>query len=214
MLAESDFLRKFGIVHRTDRDAEIPLLREFIERHGPYDSVLDVGSHGLMYAEEIRRCTITFHMCDVVVDHNVSGLAEYFYEGNFNELELNRYDLITCVSTLEHAGISTYRGDYRRERLKMFKKCLKLARKYLWISFPVGQPYFIPDQLAIIPETSFKTFHRLAGDVGEVTTRFLYTQGAQAGHPWIEHDRTNVALKIPYIDFIGNQSICVMEVVK
>jgi hypothetical protein len=42
----------------------------------------------------------------------------------------------------------------------------------------------------------------------------LYTQGAQAGHPWYEHEKRDVAVKIPYIDYIGNQSICVMEIEK
>jgi hypothetical protein len=214
MIKDTDFKRIFEVNRKTDRDAELPLLYEFLDRHGPFDSVLDVGSFGIEYAEKIRGLTDTFHACDIEVDDRLLDIVDEFYAGNFNSIRFNRkYDLVLCVSTLEHAGLSTYKGDYRKERVKMFNKCVTLAELFLWISFPVGQAYVYPDQLAIVPASVLAKFESKVEEM-QVTQRFLYTQGAQAGHFWIEHDKREVATKIPYVDYIGNQSICVMEAVK
>ena len=114
---------------------------------------------------------------------------------------------------IEHAGVSTYKADYKQEQFDMFKRCLDLSNKYVWISFPIGQEYTYPDELSIITREMFDMWESMVKD-HKVTKRFFYTQGAQAKHPWREHTNEYVMFRIPYIDFIGNQTIAVLEIDK
>ena len=99
------------------------------------------------------------------------------------------------------------------EQNKLFIKCLKLAKKYVWISIPVGQPYVYPNELSIITERQLMHWENLVSKF-KVKERFLYSQGPQAGHPWYEHNKRDFAIRVPYVDFVGNASICVLEIDK
>jgi hypothetical protein len=217
-LEMTDFIREFPVVFKTDRDCEIPLLTEFISRHGPLGSLLDIGAHwsGHHYVRPLRGMVrqwdgIDIQPCDDVTRHLLSD----YYVGNANTepFEPKSYDAVICVSTIEHSGVSTYQGDYVLERNRLFSRCLSLAKKYVWISFPVGQECVCPGQMAIITEKDLRSFEEKS-KAYKVQKRFIYSQGPQAGHPWREHEKREVALSVPYMGFIGNQSICVMEIEK
>jgi hypothetical protein len=218
MLKITDFIREFPIVKKTDRDCEAVVLKEFITNLPSFESALDVGCHSSKdeggYAETIRAKVKRYDGIDIVADPRLSGFLDYQYVGNVNTFDFTtKYDLVTCVSVIEHTGLSTYKADPLTERMGMFMKCLELAKEYMWISFPVGQEYTYPDQLSIITEKILKRWETLTNNF-IVKKRFFYTQGAQAGHPWYEHRKRDVALKIPYLDYIGNQSICILEIDK
>lgn len=214
MLSSKDFIREFPIKYRTDRDVEVPLLLEFLEETRP-TSLLDVGAHWshASYAPEVRKLVKTYDAVDILPDPQMADIVDHYYVGKLGDhLErLPKYDTVICVSTLEHAGISTYKGNYLAERFGLFRQCLELAEKNAWFSFPVGQNYCYPDELAVVTRGHLKTLKALA--VGRlIEERFFLTQGCPVGHPWYEHQKKDVALKIPFIDFIGCQSLCVMEV--
>lgn len=219
MLKLEDFVREFPVNRKTDRDSEAPLLLEWLQNK-QFESVLDVGCHSSLtdggYAEELRRRAKLYDGIDIREDSRMEGFLNHYLVGNANERFTNEsslYDAVVCVSTIEHAGLSTYKGSNEEEKVKLFETCLKLAKRYVWISFPVGQPYVYPDQLSVITDKQLEGFETLTSNY-KVKQRFLYNQGPQAGHPWREHTKRDVAVKIPYIDFIGNQSICVMEIEK
>lgn len=209
-------LRQFSVIKKTDRDAEIPLFLEFLKFH-PVETFLDVGAHYSTYngyAPDVRKLIKRYDGIDIIPDPEATKILDNFYVGNANDYPLMQYDMVACISTIEHAGVSTYKvQDPFVERNKLFLTCLELAKKYLWISFPVGQEYTYPNELSIITDKQLKHWENLISNY-KVTERFLYTQGAQAGHPWYEHTKREVALRIPYVDYIGNQSICVLEVEK
>jgi len=213
MLRSKDFIREFPIKYRTDRDVEAPLLLEFLEETKPV-SLLDVGAHWshASYAPEVRKLVKTYDAVDVLPDPQTEDIVDNYYVGKLEDHldRLPKYDVVTCVSTLEHAGLSTYKGNYWTERIDLFCQCLVLAER-VWFSFPVGQDYLYPNELAVVTGDHLRIFEEEAGG-RQIKERFFYTQGCQSDHPWYEHQKKDVALKIPFIDFIGCQSLCVMEV--
>jgi len=226
MLSMPDFVREFPVVLKTDRDCETPLVTEFIQSRAPIGSLLDIGAHysGHHYAHALRKYISRYDGIDIQPpDHDTKHMLDHYYTGNANmfSFELDQYDAVICVSTIEHAGVSTYQGDYVTERMSLFQRCLALARKHMWISFPVGQPYVCPGQMAIITEEHLKEFEQMVylvtfGQLGnnKVKERFFYSQGPQASLPWREHTNREAALSVPYMPFIGNQSIAVLEIDK
>lgn len=219
---EKDFIREFPIVNRTDRDVENVLIEEYVKSKMP-ESLLDVGAHFTAdeyhYAHKIRPYIKRYDGIDIINDPVADKVLDHFYVGNANTYRIDaissigKYDIVICVSTIEHAGLSTYKADYVEERMKLFESCLLYAKKYLWISFPIGQEYIFPNELAPVTDKQLKRWETLTSNFN-VKERFFYTQGAQAGHPWYEHTKRDVAVKIPYIDYIGTQSICILEIEK
>lgn len=216
MLKITDFIREFPVVTKTDRDVERPLVIEWL-RNKHFERVLDIGCHSSAheggYAKEVRNHAKLYDGIDIIRDDRLDGILDHQFVGNANTYSLEQYECVLCVSTIEHAGLSTYKADYQKERMELFKRVINLSTNYVWISFPLGQPYVYSDQLAVIPATTLKVWEGLVSKY-KVKQRYFYTQGAQAGHPWYEHEKRNVAVRIPYIDYVGNSSICVMEVEK
>lgn len=217
MLSTKDFLRTFPVNLRTDRDCETPMVVEWAKKHSQIASLLDVGAHwsGNHYARELRGLVNHYDGIDIQPPDDVTkSILNGYFVGNATDYKFDReYEAVICVSTIEHAGVSTYKGDYVKERMKLFERCLALTKKHFWISFPVGQPFVYEGEFAIITKEHLQAFEEIAKGC-TIKKRFFYNQGPQAGHPWYQHTKKDVAFSIPYMNFIGNQSICVMEVDK
>lgn len=217
--AENDIIRRFPVISRTDRDAEAVVLTEYVNGLPPIKSALDVGCHSSRdegrYAEAIKGRVKRYDGIDIKHDPRLDGFLDNYFVGNVNDFVFpQKYDLVTCVSTIEHTGLSTYKADPLTERMGMFMKCLELSNKYVWISFPLGQEYTFPDQLSVITEKILKRWEGLTSNF-KVKERFFYNPGGpQSGSAWIEHSKRDVAVKIPYIDMNGNQSIGLLEIEK
>jgi hypothetical protein len=217
MLAHKDFLRVFPVNLKTDRDCETPMVTEWVKKYSPFGSLLDIGAHwsGHHYAREIRNHVGQYDGIDIQPPDDLTrSILNGYFVGNVNDYHFDHlYDAVICVSTIEHAGVSTYKGDFLKERLKLFERALSITRKHFWISFPVGQPYVFEGEFAIVTEDHVAAFEQIAKGC-TIKKRFFYSQGPQAGHPWYQHAKKAVAFKVPYMEFIGNQSIAVMEVTK
>lgn len=220
MLRSEDFVREFPINLKTDRDAESPILKEWIEKISPIESLLDVGcatsrSDG-NYADFVRTHVKRYDGIDIMNDPHTAEILDNYYVGNAVDYPFDRkYDVVICVSVIEHAGLSTYKKtNPKEERDNLFKRCLELSNKYLWISFPTGLPYTYPDQLSVITEDQLKYWESLVKNF-KVTERFLHNSaGPQAGTPWREHRKREAACLQQYFDYIGDQSITILEVEK
>ena len=223
-LAQKDFLIGYLVDKKCDRDCEVPNLIDYIKSRAPVKFLLDVGcaySH-LSYAKKIRDFIVGYHGVDVMPCPETEKIIDYYRVGNATDqiFYFEKYDLVICVSVIEHAGLSTYSAFFRRERYRLFERLLDLAQKGIWISFPVGLEYIVcneqghPDFCPITRE-DLEYFEGLAEEKGwKFKERFFYNQGPQAGFNWYEHQDRDLALKIPYIDFVGNQSNCIMELSK
>ena len=212
------WLKDLPIDTRTDRDAETPTLLEFVRKHKP-TTLLDVGAHHTyaFYAPEVRKIATVYDGIDILPDETTTDLLDNYIVGNANthDWQDKKYDMVICVSTLEHAGLSTYKGDPMAERNTLFRTVLQLSSKHAWVSFPVGQGEVVEAQLETINGFGLLVLENIASVEGFTNKpRFFYSQGPQVGHPWREHGDRNFAFSIPYVDFIGNQSICVMELTR
>lgn len=215
---ESDILREFPVVLRTNRDCENPSVIEFVKSHPDIESLIDVGAHNSWanYAPEIRKLVKRYYAVDILDDPETKKIVDSYYIGNANEIHFGQqiYDCVISVSVFEHCGISTYTADHKSEVIKLFETCLMLSKKYVWISCDIGlEDYVTEGQHCPITLPLWNKMLHIAKN-HKVTERFFYSQGPQAGHMWLEHAKKEVAFKIPYISYIGNQSIGVLEIEK
>lgn len=217
-----NILREFPYKWGTDRDCEFPVLVEFVKsKVGQFESLLDVGawySHHT-YLDVIRPLAPRYDAIDIRDDPLVRAKADNYYVGNVIGHPISdedSYDMVICVSTVEHAGISTYKSpDYDFDQNFVFLSCVQAARKFLWISFPVGLPHFYPGEWAIIHREKLNAWEKLLRRREyKFKERFFYTEWAQMKKPWKEHDDREFALTRPYVDSVGTQSVCVLEVEK
>lgn len=220
MLRTEDFIRDFPVVKKTDRDCELVLLKEYVESKTPIESLLDVGSHFSTYngyAPMLRKHAKLYDGIDIIDDTDASIILDHFFVGNAITYPLEQYDMVACISTIEHAGVSTYkREDIQGEQNALFKRCLELTKKYMWISFPTGLPYIYPNELSIITEDQLTLWEKMVKDAGfKLKERFLHNQsGPQFNSPWREHKKREASCKQMYWDYCGNMSITVMEIEK
>jgi len=209
-------LDHFPIVRRTDRDMEIPVLCDFLEKHSPFiKSVLDVGAHytANYYANEIRKIAQVYHALDPLIDPDVEKIVDKFIVEDATKFKYPKYDLVTCVSVIEHVGQYPFKYDNALDmRLKMFVKMLTAAKKYFFISFPVGLEYVDPGEMSIVTESEFKMWLSFVKPYKHEVA-FYYSEGPQAGHPWTLSNKEK-CLNIAYNKRLGTQSLCVIAVEK
>src|SRR6185369_647825 len=129
----ADLTRSIEYTHLNERDVEIPALLGFLEaRRGTFASVLDVGAHhsAHYYAPLVRARFpgVVYDGVDIVPDPETAGLIDTYHVGNVTEVQLGPYDLVSCVSTIEHCGITHYhREDPVAEQLAVFRRLCGLA---------------------------------------------------------------------------------------
>jgi len=209
-------LNVFPTTRKTDRDCELPNLSDFLRaKKEMFSSFLDVGAHHSAgyYANEVRLFAKTYHGLDPSPDEAVERIVDKYFVGDFLNVNLESYDFVLCLSTIEHVGMYSFiYPDRVATRDLFFNKLLSLTKKYLWISFPVGQPYEIKNEMSIIPKEQCERWLDLIKGYKH-NVGFYYSVGPQAGHPWgISTKEKCYAQK--YIDSVGNQTICIMEVEK
>ena len=206
-------INEYPIGFGTDRDCEIPNFLEFLKYYkGRYESLLDVGAHysANTYGPDVRKLVKKYTAFDPQFDQKVADLCDDFIVGDAVVDPLPAHDVVVCLSTLEHVGqYPIVYPDYIEKRHVMFKKILEAAKKYFWLSVPVGLPHLIEKEMAIFGEQEFermeKTMEPYITDFG-----FFFSEGPQAGHPWRPIGRKEVFNK-PYIDSLGNRGLCVIE---
>jgi len=217
------WFRAMPIKAKTERDAEGARLLEFVKEKRP-ESLLDVGcaASWLSYAPELRKLVKRYDGIDLVEDEKMKPYLDFYHVGDAIDFEKSNrffdkpYEMVACVSTIEHTNLSSKKKAWlepEEERKKMFKRCLDLAEKWFWISFPVGRKYRYLEEFEIITDKELVFYEGMCFGY-KLEERFYYTQGSQVDHPWLEHRMRNLAVKIPFLEYIGNQSLCVMEVEK
>jgi len=200
----------------TDRDLELPVLYEFLERNKKdIGSVIDVGAHfsAGYYAPTLRKYATFYDALDPNYDSKVDDIADRFIEVDATKYEFDEYDLVLCLSTIEHVGQYPFiYPQYKVARGLLFQKLLAAAGKYLWISFPVGQEIVIPGEMALVGQQELDQWLELTKPY-QTTTGFFFSNGPQAGYPWRKATREE-CVNHPYEEKLGTQALCVLEVSK
>jgi len=207
---------EFQIVRSTDRDCELPVLFEFLERtKGQIDSVIDVGAHysADYYASELRKYVSFYDALDPTIDPKVEPIVDRFLTDDAETYVFDQYDLVLCLSTIEHIGQYPVRvDDFKVKRKQVFKNCLDAAEKYFWISFPVGLEYIAVNELAIVGKKELDEWIGICGK-SKIDIGWYFTEGAQAGYPW-KPSTAEKCLHHEYTERLGTQALCILEIKK
>jgi len=207
---------QYPMNRKTDRDLEIPNIIAFArENKLKYESLLDVGAHysAGYYANELRLFAKEYHGLDPGYDEAVNRIVDKFHVADFLEWQGKQYDFVLCCSTIEHVGM--YPIVYQnREAIRdvFFKKLLAQTKKFLWLSFPVGQIYEAKGEMSIIPGEQCDRWIELCKEY-KLKVGFFHTKGAQAGEPW-ELASKEECYAQSYVESLGTQSVCIMEIEK
>ncbi len=101
-------LNVFPTTRKTDRDCELPNLSDFLRaKKETFSSLLDVGAHHSAdyYANEVRLSAKTYHGLDPSSDETVERIVDKYFVGDFLKVNLEPYDFVLCLSTIEHVGM-------------------------------------------------------------------------------------------------------------
>ena len=211
------FIKKIDYHHFNERDIEVPLLIRFIRKHADrIGSLLDVGAYysHAHYAKAVRAALpeARYDGIDLLPDSESAKILDHYYVKNLMECDLPPCDMVSCVSTIEHCGLSTYtREDYRGEQVAVFKKLNQLAKKFLYLSFPYGCDGRIAGQYANITPFILDQFLRFTD--GCVTKRFYFNEFSQMKKKW-QVLSEKAAGAVPLLPEKGVRCVCVLQIVK
>lgn len=200
--------------YESERDIEIPRLIDFLDRHsGKIETILDVGCSGSKYLNELNKYAKVVDGVDVHFRADTAELLNNYFVGNAIDYPLGKYDLVLCISTLEHAGVSPYKvDDYEKEQFNLFRKIVDISIKFLFVTFPYGMPALPVDNLANISKKRLDVFLALLGDA-QCQLRFYFNENVYDDQGWKEIDQ-DIADKVPYLPEKGVRCICILEAEK
>lgn len=201
----------------NERDIEIPFLVDFIKNHPDIVSALDVGAHWSWsyYAPQVRKLVKTYDAVDILPDEQTARIVDSYTVGNVLDMKDVSYDLVFCISSLEHAGISTYHvDDYKEEQRKVFAKLFDLSKKYVYCSFPFGKEALHKGEFSNITEHQLKYFYNKVKDtIREWSIRFYFSEFPQ-GRKRYKEIGLHEAKDVEYVKELGNRCICFLEAEK
>lgn len=100
------FLHPYNTTWRNERSVEIPIVLDLMRNHEP-EKVLEVGNVLPHYVKK---------SCHTVVD-KFEGGKNVVMEDIVHYRSLHKYDLIVCISTLEHVGFDETPQEENKHRL-------------------------------------------------------------------------------------------------
>lgn len=217
MITLNDITKK----HFNERDVEVPSFVKFVNSSMPEcNSLLDVGGHYsyATYAQSIKDILSTkqYDACDILNDPDTAKIVNKYMVGNVSELDLPKYDLVSCISVIEHCGITTYKkDDIEEEQNKIFQRMADLANQGLYLTFPYGLPGLFPEQYSNIHNSLLNKFceywQNTKGPTATINLQFFYNEFSPQGKPWIELEREVASLVPLRVDLGLVQCVCIFE---
>lgn len=128
-------------IYHNERDVEVTILKNFFnEIKEEITSVYDIGCNGSVYLEYINKEVETVDGIDLFDDGVTrEKLSQYIVEDAITA-EIKQYDLVLCISTLEHVGYQPEHAEKPKEmRMQLAKKIGEVANKYMFLTFPYGK---------------------------------------------------------------------------
>lgn len=208
----------------NERDVEVPAFIKFIKTSTQLvprcSSLLDVGAHYsyATYASDVKQLMSSgrYVACDILDDPNTARIVDEYLIGNVTDLELPTFDIVSCISVIEHCGITTYKKtNIELEQMSVFKRMADLAQRGLYLTFPYGLPGVFPGQYSNITANMIDEFCNYwktnKGPDAIIDLQFFYNEFSPQGKPWIELTKEE-ASKIPLrVDLGLVQCVCIFE---
>lgn len=203
----------YKVQHFNERDIEIPYLLSLVRANRP-KRFLDIGAFDSYkyYAGDIADIIGGGKYTGVdIQDCNESrNIIHEYILGNACDVDLGKHDLVSCISTIEHAGLSTYQvEDAVVEQERLFRTILSAVdeRGHFLLTFPFGEEYVVPDQFMNMTGDRLDHLTLLAEEDGfRIVNRFYYSERPVDGAPFSEICRA----PIPYDPKKGCQCVGIM----
>jgi hypothetical protein len=137
-----------------------------------------------------------------------------WFTGNFLEFEHEDYDCVISISAIEHAGITTYKAIPMGERLKIVEKMFTLSKRFVFLTFPFGQPGG-SDQYQNIGPEELRLYDVAAEGHGFVPVfqEFFFNPFPQEKREWMSVTRAECA-SVPYDPRIDQQTVACLAWMK
>lgn len=203
----------------NERDVEVPALLAFLRELRPA-SLLDVGAFGTdrIYAHVVDQAMpgMAYDALDVIPADNPTPIPwDTYYHRDWLAVdldELGSWEVVSCVSVLEHVGVKDERLPAPKLARRQFAHNLfQAASRGVLITCPFGIPGGIEGEYENITESDLRGFESLAHHYGfDVRCRFFIGDTPQ-GPNWREV-RENVARQAG--GTAGPFCVLIMECVK
>jgi len=139
-------------------------------------------------------------------------LRNYFV-GNAVTYPLGKYDLVICLSTLEHAGIKGYKVyDFVEEQNLLFKKVVDASKRFIYATFPYAHAPDLQEGQAVNMTRNRVDEFLEAIPKATYTIRFYFNEVVHAVSGWTEISEDD-ADKIQYDPAKGCRCVCILEVI-
>jgi hypothetical protein len=206
-------LEDINPIEHNERDIEVPSLISLVQEYKP-KTFLDVGAHysWFTYAPAIKLLVEQYDALDLIEDPKTAEVVDKYMITNVTDFVSSiKYDFVSCISVIEHSGISTYKSEeYKIERIKVFEKLMQLTKKYLFLSFPYGAIGMVENQYANITKEDLSEFMLIAIKYGfSFEPYFYYNEFPQGGEAWAIIS-SKEASKVSLDQTKGVQCVCLL----
>ena len=192
----------------NERNVEIPALLNAVHLHKP-ETLLDVGCHGSAqyYSKDLSEI-LKYDGIDFVLDDAVAEHCDYIVGDVLNHTK--KYDMVTCVSVLEHVGIKEIPiANAICDQIYFVDHLISLTKKHLFLTFPYGKYGVFPDQYTNIFELTYKCILKAYLREFDCVSQFWYCRLPLKGN-W-EMISKETADTIPLDRSVGVQCVCLLR---
>ena len=198
----------------SERDIELPQLLNFVDAHSEeITTILDVGCFGSQYLKELKEKGKIVDGIDFEHGEEERKYLRNYFVGNALTYPLGQYDLVICLSTLEHVGIKPYRVNaFVEEQNSFFKKVVDASNRFIYATSPYGSPAFLDGEFVNMTRNSLDGFLKVAPK-DACKMRFYFNEVVYAVSGWTEISQDD-ADKIQYDPAKGGRCVCILEVIK
>jgi len=208
-----------GTSYFNERDVEIPCFLDSLQKSVltlDIKSLLDVGGHYSWYTYASKAKSIlgsrVYDCVDILDDEKTRVIVDNYIVGNVLDI-IKCYDFVSCISTIEHSGISTYKvTNPQIEILRVFNHIARLASQVMFFTFPFGAPFIYPGEYTNITKEVLDNFCILADshNFRNIKTQFFFNELPAQGYKWNEVSIEEA--KIVEVDISkGTRCVCVLE---
>lgn len=203
----------------SERDVEVPQLLDFVDFHSEdITTILDFGCHGSRYLKQLEERGKLIDGIDILpgeteLGHEKKFLRNYFV-GNAITYPLEKYDLVICLSTLEHAGIKPYKAnDFVLEQNTLFRKLVDVSKRFLYVTVPYASTPSLQEGEAVnMTRDRLDTFLKAIPQVSYCHLRFFFNEVIHDVLGWTQI-KQDAADKVEYDPAKGCRCVCILEVI-
>jgi hypothetical protein len=197
----------------NERDIELPVLVKLVYDRAP-TTFLDVGAKhsSVTYAPVIRPLVSQYDAIDIENDEQVASIVDRYYTQNVSSFFVGEpYDFVSCISTIEHVGLTSYKTEHEPEKRRVFERLLGLTKKDLYLTFPFGAPGVYPNQYSNITSADLSAWEASCSEKGfQVDKYFYYNSFPQGQQLWNHIDQVEAA-KVSLNQSTGVQCVCLFH---